>query len=189
MQPLEHAAAIGDVLEALSIPWVLGGSLASSLYGEPRSTNDVDIALRLDPDGVPALIAAVGDRYYLPVQALVDAARRHHSASLLELATGFKIDLFFLGDGPLDRWQLARRQLVDVTGISRPLWVTSPADLVLRKLWWFQLGGEVSDRQWRDITTILRVQLQQLNTASLAADASEVGLHALLQRALEEATA
>ena len=186
MQPLEHAAAIGDVLDSLSIPWVLGGSLAGSLHGEPRSTNDVDLALRLDPDGVPQLIVAVGDRYYVPVQALADAARDQESANLLELSTGFKIDLFFLGDAPLDRWQLERRQLVDVAGLSRPLWVTSPADLVLRKLWWFQLGGQVSDRQWRDVTTILRVQLQQLNMASLASDAGEVGLDALLHRALEE---
>ena len=104
----------------------------------------------------------------------------------MELSTGFKIDLFFLGDGSLDRWQLERRQLVDVPGLSRPLWVTSPADLILRKLWWFQLGGEVSDRQWRDVTMILRVQRQRLNTASLAADASEVGLDALLHRAFEE---
>lgn len=188
VQPLDHVVAIGDVFDALSIPWVLGGSMAGSLHGEPRSTNDVDIAIQLDPNGVPALIEALGDRYYVPAHALAEAARTHDSANLLEFESGFKIDLFFLGDDPLDRWQLERREEIEITGLRRTIWVTSAHDLILRKLWWFRLGGEVSDRQWRDITTILRVQLPHLELTGLAKDAAAVGLDALLHRALEEIT-
>lgn len=95
---MDDAAANGDVLDSLSLPWVLGGSLAGSLYGEPRSTNDVDVAVGLGPEDVPQLIDAVGDRDYVPAQALADPARHHDSANLLELSTGFKIDLLFRGE-------------------------------------------------------------------------------------------
>ncbi len=66
--------------------------------------------------------------------------------------------------------------------------MTSPADLVLRKLWWFQLGGGVSDRQWRDVVAILRVQRDHLDHASLLHNADDVGLRELLDLAITEAT-
>ena len=187
MGPLDHVAGLGEVLDELDVPRVLGGSLASSLMGEPRSTNDVDIALRLAPERVPDLVNLVKADYLASVEALTTAAATHDSFKLLHHHSSFKIDLFFLGDGDLDRLQIERRQLLDLDGLTRPIWVTAPEDVVLRKLWWFRLGGAVSDRQWNDVVAIIRVQGRRLDRVTLSADATRNGLAELLNRAFEDA--
>jgi len=182
MGPLDHVAALGNAFDDLGVPWVLGGSLASSQLGEPRSTNDVDIAVSVAPTRVEALVARV-ERDYL-IGALTDAARQHDSFNLLHHRSSFKVDLFFLGDTDLDRLQIERRQLVKVPGLERPIWVTSPQDVLLRKLWWYQLGGGVSDRQWNDALSVLRVQRTRLDIETLRADADRNGLRTLLDEAI-----
>lgn len=183
MGPLDHVAALGNAFDDLGVPWVLGGSLASSLLGEPRSTNDVDIAVRVAPAGVEPLVARVDGDYLAPLEALTDAARRHDWFNLLHHRSSFKVDLFFLGDVDLDQLQIERRQLVEVPGLERPIWVTSPEDVLLRKLWWYQFGG-VSDRQWNDVLSVLRVQRARLDVETLRADADRNGLRALLDEAI-----
>jgi hypothetical protein len=85
--PLDHVVFVGRRLDALAIPWTLGGSLAGSLLGEPRSTNDIDLAIRLGPAGVPGLVAAVEDDYYAPLGALQTAAASHGSFNLIHLTS------------------------------------------------------------------------------------------------------
>lgn len=101
-----------------------------------------------------------------------------------------KVDLFVLGDGLLDRRQMSRRQRVQVgEGPSQALWVGSPEDQVLRKLAWYRLGGEVSERQWADVVAILRVQAHRLEDSDLEAAARELSLDELLRRAQSAARA
>ena len=121
-----------------------------------------------------------------PLGPLQEAARQHGSFNLIHLDSGFKVNLFLLGDSLLDQWQITRRERLELPHLDPSIWVTSPADLVLRKLWWFQLGGGVLDRQWRDVTAILRVQGDNLNLQSLATEAAEVGLEDLLDRAIAD---
>ena len=100
-----------------------------------------------------------------------------------------KVDLFVLGDGVLDRRQLEGRVRVVVTDDPpRELWIGSAEDQVLRKLSWYRSGGEVSDRQWRDVVGILAVQGSRLDAEQLRAVAEVLGLSDLLERALAEAT-
>jgi hypothetical protein len=86
--------------------------MASSLMGEARSTNDIDLAIILNAAAVPAFIEAVRDDYYAPLEMALDAAATFDSFNLIHLATRFKIDIFFLGESLLDRLQMARRQNV-----------------------------------------------------------------------------
>jgi hypothetical protein len=188
MTPLDHAAHVGQVLVAAAVPWALGGSMASSLAGEPRSTNDIDIALRVDPQDLPPIVGALSQTYLAPLAPIMAACREHGSFNLLRLDTGFKVDLFFLGEGQLDRWQIERRVEVRIPGLALPLWSTSPADVVLRKLWWYRMGGEVSDRQWRDVISVLRAQRRALDFAALTEDAARVDLSDLLASALAAAS-
>ena len=67
------------------------------------------------------------------------------------------------------------------------MWITSAEDVVLRKLRWFDDGGQVSDRQWRDILGVLRTQAGRLDDAYLDSTAREVGLADLLERARRDA--
>lgn len=188
MGPLDHAAGIGGVLDALDIPWVIGGSLASSFLGEPRATNDLDLALVATVEQVPDVADRLASNYLVQLPMLLEAASGYGSANILHIPSGFKVDAFFLGDNRLDRWQIERRVRVAVGSRRLQLWMTSPIDVVLRKLWWYQLGGSVSDRQWNDVVAVLRVQAT-LDRAQLRANAAEVGLVDVVDRAVAAASA
>jgi hypothetical protein len=92
------------------------------------------------------------------------------------------------GGTPLDARQLARRLAVDL-GEGRRLYVHPPEDILLQKLRWYRRGGEVSDRQWRDIAAIVRVQAEWLDRDYLRENAQVLGVSDLLERALAEGSA
>jgi hypothetical protein len=188
MEPLVLAASVGATLETLDIKWVLGGSLASSLDGEPRATLDIDLAIRLRVEQVHSLVEAFEDKFYVN-ESMAEAAARHHSSfNLLHSESVYKVDLFVLGDGLLDRRQIDRRRRVRV-GADPPieLWAGSAEDQILRKLTWFRSGGEISDRQWRDVVGLLRVQSERLDLADLTTTAQLLGLSELLDEAIRDA--
>jgi hypothetical protein len=187
--PLEITLRVAAILDDLRIPYVLGGSMASSLLGEPRATADVDFAIRIDEGHIASLVEAVAPEFYVSEDAARSAVRRHASFNLVHLESVQKVDLFVLGDGVLDRRQLEGRVRVVVTDDPpRELWIGSAEDQVLRKLSWYRSGGEVSDRQWRDVVGILAVQGSRLDAEQLRAVAEDLGLSDLLERALAEAT-
>lgn len=186
MTPLEHVVSIGRMLDELGVEWVLGGSLASSIVGEPRSTLDIDVAVQLEAGVVHDLVVAVRDDYYVSEDMVLDAVTHASSFNLIHFESGMKIDLFPLSDDPLDVRQLDRRELVEIEpGIS--IWIGAADDQVLRKLRWYRLGGEVSDRQWRDVVAILQVQGQRIDHQQLLIDAGPLGLADLVTTALSDA--
>lgn len=186
--PIALALQVATLLDELGIPYVLGGSVASSLVGEPRATMDVDLAVELGSTQAEQLVAALGAGWYVSRDAVLDAVRRRSSANLIHLRTMQKVDLFVLGDGLLDQRQLARRRRVVVgAGQGETLWVGSPEDQILRKLWWYRLGGERSERQWRDVVAMLTVQGGRLDEADLTSAATELALTDLLERARRDA--
>lgn len=94
-----------------------------------------------------------------------------------------------LGDAPFGRAQLERRRLSPVLeGPKQRVFISSAEDLILRKLDWYRLGGGVSDRQWRDVLAVIKVQAGRLELPYLHRWAGELGLAALLERALGEAS-
>ena len=176
------ALQVTSALDALGVVHTIGGSIASSMAGEPRSTIDVDIVVDLKAEHVPGLVAALQQDFYLDETALQRAVADLSSANLIHHETSIKIDLFIAGGTPLDRQQLARRLRVDVGG--RTLHVHPPEDILLQKLRWYRKGGEVSDRQWRDVVGIVRVQGTRLDRTYLYSQAPVLGVADLLDRAL-----
>lgn len=149
---------------------------------------DVDLAVELGTTQAEQLVAALGAEWHVSRDAVLDAVRRHSSANLIHLDTMQKVDLFVLGDGLLDRRQMARRRRVVVDAEQgEELWVGSAEDQILRKLWWYRLGGERSDRQWRDVVAMLTVQEERLDEGDLTSAAAEVALTDLLERARRDA--
>jgi hypothetical protein len=186
--PLDVALRVVDILDDLGIPYVLGGSLASSILGEPRATADVDLAIRIAEEEVAPLVRALESEFYVSEDAALDAVHRRASFNLVHLQTVQKVDIFVLGDGLLDRRQLEGRTRVLVSEAPpRELWVGSAEDQILRKLSWYRAGGEVSDRQWRDVIGILSVQEGRLSIETLRAVAGDLDLSELLERAIAEA--
>lgn len=180
--PIAVALGVVGVLDSLGIVCTVGGSIAASFAGEPRSTIDIDIVVALDLDRVTALVKALDTAFYVDAHALERAVRQRSSTNLIHHATQLKVDLFVAGGTPLDTQQLARRLPVSVGGGVLP--IHPPEDILLQKLRWFRAGGEVSDRQWRDVLAIVRVQGRHLDTDYLRAHAPVLGVEDLLTRAL-----
>lgn len=183
--PITAALRVADALETLGIPYTIGGSLASSVSGEPRSTLDIDIVVALTETDLVPLVHALHDEFYVSEDALRRAVRDRSTANLVHHETSIKVDLFVAGSTPLDEVQLSRRRQVQVASDpARFLYVHPPEDILLQKLRWFRRGGETSDRQWRDILGIVRVQGDRLDLAYLEQSAASIGVVDLLRRAL-----
>lgn len=185
VDPIAVALSVTRVLDGLGVLHTIGGSIAASLAGEPRASIDIDIVAALDDSHVPAIVSALEPDFYVDEDALRRAIRTCTSANLVHHATQVKIDIFVAGGTPLDHQQLARRQAVDVGG-GRVLHVHPPEDILLQKLRWYRMGGEVSDRQWRDIQGIIRTQGSRLDREYLVRNAPVLDVADLLARALRE---
>lgn len=174
-------------MERLGIAYFAGGSLASSIHGELRSTNDVDLVADLRPSHLAPLLTALGNEFYLSEVAMQEALQFGTSFNAIHLPTGVKVDVFVAGRDPFNAERLALRQRLLVrTDPPGELFVDTPEHSVLRKLEWYRRGGEVSDRQWRDVLGVLRVKGEHLDQARLDTWAVRLGVADLLERARRE---
>lgn len=175
------------IFDSLQIPYFIGGSMASAFHGVARSTLDADLVVDLQMMHVEKLVKTLGDDFYADEELIRDAIHHQSSFNLIHLATMFKVDVFIRKDRPFDTVQFQRRvgQIL-ATNPEQTAFVTTSEDIILAKLDWFRQGNEISDRQWRDILGVLKVQAGRLNFDYLRLWAQELNVADLLQRALKE---
>jgi len=180
---------VAAILDRLGIPYLVGGSVASTLFGEPRGTRDVDLVVELKETGITALAEALDADFYVSRSAMVEAVRDRRSFNAVDPVTGMKVDFFVRGDGAFDREEFARRRLEAVVpGEPARVWVKTPEDSVLRKLLWYRDGSGVSDQQWRDVVGLLAARAGLIDEAYLDRWAGQLALTDLLEKAREAAT-
>ncbi|MGH7286113.1 MAG: hypothetical protein ACRELY_31725 [Polyangiaceae bacterium] len=180
------AIRVGAAIEKVGGSYFVGGSLASSLQGEPRATNDIDIVLELPAHRAEALRQELGKDFEVDVEMLRQALLTATSANIFFLPLVTKIDLFALGSTPFDASEFMRRKKIPVRG-DESLVIKSAEDTVLRKLLWFREGGGVSEKQWRDVVEVLRVSGPEIDESYLESWAARLQLDQLLQKAQAEA--
>jgi hypothetical protein len=176
-----------DTLQRLGVRYHLGGSYASAIHGVPRQTHDVDLVVDLHPEQVHALVRLLSGEFYVDEEAVARAVAEHATCNLVHFATGLKIDLFIKGTSPFDEQEFGRCVQVRLgTNPPRDVCVKSAEDILLRKLLWFRLGGEVSDRQWEDVRGVVRIQQGKLDLEYLGLWAERLSIRDLLERAVQD---
>jgi hypothetical protein len=151
-------------LDGAGIAYMLTGSFACVYYGSPRSTQDIDLVVAANPARLRAFIASLPHgEYYADLDAALEAHRRESLFNIIDLKTGWKIDMIIRKARPFSQEEFGRRQLLTMQGIS--LFVASAEDVVLSKLEWSKLAQ--SQRQIEDAAGILKIQENSLNRAYL----------------------
>ena len=178
-------ARLADVFNQLGIPYLVGGSLASSVYGIPRATNDVDLVADLKRTHVQPFQAALEGDFYIAEELILEAIRDRSSFNVIHLATMFKADIFVLrGDKPFREEMIrARTETIHLADSRREIRFASPEDTILQKLLWYRRGGGVSEQQWRDVQGVLKVQGASLDFGYLETSAQALDIVDLLEQA------
>jgi len=179
-----------SVLEDLGIAYLIGGSFASSFYGISRSTNDADLVAEVRGKHVHVLFEGLKPDFYVSEQAIQRSVETGRHFNVIHSETQFKVDIFTPRPGGFAQKQLARRLPQEFgAGSGINAFFASPEDTVLAKLEWYRRGNEVSEQQWRDVVTVLKVQHDRLDLDYMRDSATELGVSDLLEEALAEAAA
>lgn len=187
-EPVEVTLKVTEVFEKLSVPYLIGGSLASTLYGMIRTTQDSDIVAEMRREHLQPFVSSLQGEFYMDEEMIADAIEHNSSFNIIHRETMFKVDVFIPRPRPFLQSQLARAQkqtFTFETEVSARF--ASPEDTILSKLEWYRMGGEVSDRQWRDILGVLKTRAGELDLGYLRQWAGELKVNDLLERALKEA--
>lgn len=181
IDPYTIVRPILAALEQVGARTVIVGSLASIIYGEIRLTQDGDLLADLRPDQVNAFVQAIRKAYYVDEGAVRDAVSLHRSFNVIHLETAFKVDVFIPEETPFAASQFQRRQQIEGIGP-----VASVEDILLAKLRWYRMGGDVSDSQWRDVLALIRLN-DDLDQAYLQQWAASLNVADLLTRVMKKA--
>lgn len=180
-EPIAITLLVIDVLDQLNIPYVIVGSLASTQHGMARSTFDSDLVVKLNKSQATQLISQLQGDFYADEEMALNAVGKGSSFNIIHLKSMFKVDFFIAKDDTFDRAQIERRVSRAVAeNLEREIYVLSAEDTILAKLQWYRMGGEQSEKQWRDVVGVVKVQGDGLDLEYLQAMAVELGVKDLL---------
>lgn len=175
-------------LNKLGIRHYIGGSVASSFHGASRSTMDVDLVAEMTELQVLEFLESFDKDYYLSESAVRDAIRRKSCFNLIHLPTSFKVDVFVSRRRPFDISAMNRatlERLGDTQWLE--IHIATPEDAIIAKLEWYRKTNETSERQWDDVTRLLKLLGDAVDRDYLRASAESVGVQDLLGRLIPDA--
>ncbi len=178
MSQQDLLTGIVEALDGAAIPYLLTGSLASSLQGEPRATHDIDLVIDVSPEGVPRLAEVLTSlALFVDDLAVADAVRRRGMFNVIDPATGDKADFWLVTDDPFDRERFVRRTTIAALGAH--ISVSTAEDTILQKLRWSALSGG-SEKQLADAAGVYDLQTGTLDETYLDTWAERLGVSAAL---------
>ena len=188
-EPILVTLLVVKALDDLEVPYFIAGSLATAVHGVARATMDVDLVAQLRLNQIQPFLNALGDAFFVDEHMIHNALHQGISFNLIHKQTMFKVDIFPARNRAFDRAQIERRAAYTLAEESRQTaYVASPEDIILSKLEWYRLGGEISDRQWQDVLNVLKIQGERIDRSYLEYWGEQLGVSDLLARALQQIT-
>ncbi|MEW6606176.1 MAG: hypothetical protein AB1414_01810 [bacterium] len=185
MSQQELLKKIIRIINQEGIPYMLTGSIVSSLQGEPRSTHDIDMIIAIQKSKVHNLIKIFSlPDFYLDEESFLDAIDKQSMVNLIDLKGGDKVDFWILTDEPFDQLRFSRKISEKIMGIE--IQVSSPEDTILAKLRWAKLSGG-SEKQFTDALRVYEVQYSKLDLDYLEHWIKILGVESLWKRLISEA--
>jgi hypothetical protein len=146
-------------LNRLSLPYMLTGSMASSYWGDPRSTHDLDFVLSMQPADVPSFVAAFETGLFVQPEMVRGAFAPPYQFNVIDENSPMKVDFWMLREEAFEQTMFARR--VSVVLLETPAWITTAEDIILHKLYWHSISP--SDRQLGDVAGVYTAQASALD--------------------------
>lgn len=185
MPQQELLRKIIQILDEAGIQYMVTGSVASSLQGEPRSTHDIDLVVAIERTDAKKLVEAFpSPGFYLDEKSIMDAIKRQGMFNLIDVNSGDKVDFWMLTNDPFDQSRFARRYTEEVSGMR--IAVSSPEDTILAKLRWAKLSGG-SEKQFTDALRVYEVQFTKLDMDYLHRWAKKLDVVSMFQTLQGEA--
>jgi hypothetical protein len=187
--PSDGFKRVLETLDRLKIPYMVGGSLASSIHGIVRSTRDIDLVADIKMEHIAPLAAELSGEFYADPEMMRQALQQGRMFNLIHHASSYKFDFYPLSRKPYDQAQFARRATAEFSLDGREaltFYVASPEDTILSKLVWYRAGNQVSERQWSDVIDVVRVKRNLLDLPYLRQWAASLGVADLLEEALRQ---
>jgi len=178
----EAVVFVMNALDACGARWMLTGSLASNMFGVPRSTQDADFVIKVEPEGLRSFRASLDDRFQFDDQMRFETITMSTRHDLTLRDTGFRIELFFLAQDAFAQERFARRIVRDFCG--RPAWVPTPEDVVIQKIRWSKGGRREKDIL--DVRAVIGVRHATLDWPYIERWCAEDGTLELLNKVRRE---
>ena len=176
------AIKLHPIFEELGISYYITGGVAAISYGEPRTTQDLDLVMAISLDVIDRLSDALTEAgFYVPGIDDVKSGRMR-TLQIIEMESISRADLVVAGTDEFERLKFARRRVIEFEGTA--LYFASPEDVILNKLRWRQRSG--SEKQWRDVLGVLKVQAENLDYGYMRELAEQLGLVDALNQAVTE---
>jgi hypothetical protein len=177
------AVKLHPIFEELGISYYITGGVAAISYGEPRTTQDLDLVMAIALSDINPLADRLSQAgfYVAGIDDVISGRMR--TLQITDMESISRADLVVAATDEFDRLKFERRRVIEFENTA--LYFASPEDVILNKLRWRQRSG--SEKQWRDVLGVLKVQDEKLDYAYLTEWAEQLGLADTLSQALTEA--
>lgn len=166
-------------LNTIGIRYMVTGAVASIIYGEPRLTHDIDLVVELSSEKAEEIVKAFpSNEFYCPPVEIIklEAGRQLHGHfNIIHHETGFKADMYILGQDKLHHWAMSTLKRIELEG--EQVWLAPPEYVILRKLEYYREAG--SEKHLRDIAGMVKIASDQINFQELT---TKIKQYALLKQ-------